>query len=196
MLYRNENRLNSDIKSMIDDALAASGLNRWQTVQKFQRAQYSRMEEVIQFFTVDIRRVGWQGRKYLIQDNILYRSERWREERRVQLDFLKSRSSSDTIDTLSAVDVARLLFAFFSGMGGSQVLQAHQMNRLIPKLLRTPAELDDNMKFRIHPGFDLILVYDQEYRIPEKVVDTLEVTTAILENGEVITMPTVTIEGV
>lgn len=170
-MYRHENQIAADLTNMLDNVLVASGLSDWQAVQQFQREQFSDMEKVVRFFSVSVNRLGWQGRKYIAPDGVLYRREFWREERRIQIDCLMSRKNTDTETTVTAVDVARLLQAYFNGLGGGAALEQYNFSRLLVENIRIPAELDDSSKFRLYPGFDLILLYDQDIDLPQDEID-------------------------
>ena len=172
-MYRYENQISADIKSVIDNALTAPGVSGWRAVQAFQREQYANMENVVQYFTVSVNRTGWQGRDYTTENGQLYRHEKWRETRRIQIDCLKERKVTDTVNTFTAVDIARLLIAFFSGYGGTDALMKKEYGRLTIENLRIPASLDNADKYRLHPGFDLLLVYDQELDIVNQAVEQI-----------------------
>lgn len=164
MQYRNDNQIAADIKAITDGFLqSVYSLKDWQTLQMYQREQDAEQENVVRFFTVSLTRMGWQGRDNKVKiDGKLYRIERWRETRRVQFDCLLSRKLTDTTNTVTAVDVARMLVAFFNGFAATQAFKELGYNRLVVKNVRIPVELDDTDRFRLYPGFDLILVYDQE----------------------------------
>lgn len=176
-MYRNENKINADIKAVIDSALQRSGITGWRAVQSFQREQYANMEKVVKFFTVSSNRTGWQGRDYTSESGTLYRIEKWRETRRVQIDCLMERKVTDTVDTITAVDITRLLVAFFSGYGGTIALEEKNFGRLQIENIRIPAALDDSERFRLYPGFDLLLVYDQDMEIITDPVSHVSVDT-------------------
>lgn len=177
-MYRKENQLNADIKSVIDNVLYASGLTGWQAVQSFQPEQYSNMERIVKFFTVDVVRDGWQGSEYQTEDGNILRIEKWRERRRVQIDCLMKRSIADTVNTITAVDVARLLTVYFNSTAGTTALFNYSFGRLVIDNIRIPASLDETEKFRLFPGFDIVLIYDQTYETTIPAVDYIAESSA------------------
>lgn len=179
MNYRNDNQIAADIKSLVDGFIRVTdALSGWETVQMYQRVQDADMDKVVRFFTVTSNRMGWQGRENAVMqsDGKMYRTERWRETRRVQFDCLKARKNSDTTSTITAVDAARLLIAFFNGFEATQAMKNLGYNRLELRNLRVPVEFDDTDRFRVWPGFDLILVYDQELTMQIPATDKLAAT--------------------
>lgn len=176
MQYRNDNQIAADIKTITDSFLqTVDDLKNWQTVQMYQREQDAAMENVIRFFTVSINRMGWQGRSNVFNgdDGNVYRTERWRETRRVQFDCLRRRQLTDTPQTLTAVDATRLLVAYFNSFAATQSMKELDYNRLVVKNVRIPVDLDDTDRFRLYPGFDLVLVYDQELTVKVASIVTL-----------------------
>lgn len=170
-MYRNENKINADIKSVLDNVLNSYGLTDWQSVQSSQPEQYANMEKIVKFFTVDVVRDGWQGSEYQSVDGNLIRIEKWRERRRVQIDCLMKRSITDTVDTITAVDVARMMSVYLNGTAGTSALFSYSFGRLLIDNVRIPASLDNTEKYRLYPGFDIVLVYDQTYETIEQIIN-------------------------
>lgn len=179
MQYRNDNQIAADIKGIVDAFIQSqAALSGWVTKQMYQRIQDANMEKVVRFFTVTVNRIGWQGRNNAVaqSDGKMYRTERWRETRRVQFDCLMSRKNTDTTATTTAVDATRLLVAYFNSFAATQAMKNLGYNRFVLKNLRIPVELDDTERFRVYPGFDLMLVYDQELTVEIPATDKLVAT--------------------
>lgn len=104
------------LKSCLEEALGRFGCSRW-TVMEFANASFQSADGVVLMNRLRSRRVGWQGHRYGIQDDVLTRIDELIDEQHWQLSVIKKRSNTTTADDALAEDVADNLVTWFNGVG-------------------------------------------------------------------------------
>ena len=104
--------------------------------------------------------------------------ERWREERSLQIDcFCKRDPATDTEETIGAEDMASRIMAYLDSYAGTQTLVSLGYGKLRIGNIRTNRSVNDSGLFELVPGFDLVILYEQEL--------TSEQTAAEQISGEI-----------
>ena len=176
MQYRNENQIYADLKTIMDGLFVSRGFTGWRALQSYQPTQWGRQSQAVTFSTVYVRRVGFQGTRYrtaldsggaLVSGSII-RQDVYREERSVQLDFFKQRDpATNAVNTVQAGDACRMAAAYLASDDGINALGALGYGLLNIRNLRNERVIGDSEQFQLLPGFDLVLVYDQEITITD-----------------------------
>ena len=176
MQYRNENQIYADLKSIMDGFFVSRGFTGWRALQSYQPTQWGRQSQTVTFSTVYVRRVGFQGTRYrtaldsggALVSGAIIRQDVYREKRSIQLDFFKQRDpATNTASTAQAGDACRMAAAYLESDDGINTLGALGYGLLNIRNLRNERVIGDSEQFQLLPGFDLVLVYDQEITITD-----------------------------
>ena len=163
---KTENQINADIKSVLENALMYCGIRDWSVMQSNPPQMQGLIDKVVRFLVVSVNRDGWQGNNERVEEisggtsSVIHR-EKFREIRRVQIDFFRKRLIVDNELTITADDVARKVLTYLDGSAGIQALREKGYNKLRTDSIRIGYGLNDSDLYQMTPGFDLMLIYDQ-----------------------------------
>ena len=80
----------------------------------------------------------------------------------IQVDcFLKCQPETDIASTWTAADMAENLLVYLNGRVGSAALRQRGYGALRMANIRIGHDLTDSERYQLHPGFDMIIRYNQ-----------------------------------
>lgn len=116
------NKTRYEIQKILADCLKAGlvafvGEDHGFGVMEFAQASLQKANRIVLMNLVRSNRIGWQGRKYPIEDDKLKRVEEWIECQHWQFHVILKKLPNPTIETMQADDVASMLITWFNGHG-------------------------------------------------------------------------------
>lgn len=123
-------------------------------VRRFAQANFNHGDKLILLNCIRTSREGWQAFKYRPTDESLKRNDEWLELQDWQFSSIKRMRQEDNEDTISAVDIANSLIAWFNGPGSLEL-----RNYGIANLLIDPTSImiynDDSDLYQRRPVFTM-----------------------------------------
>ena len=120
------------IRGNILSGLETLGYSGWD-VKEFANAHMTKADKVVLLNYIRSVRVGWQGKRYAVEDDSLRKSEEWISEQHWQIHCIAKRPSSPNAITVLSEDIADILVAWFST---SESVDMFRRNGVAPLKIR------------------------------------------------------------
>lgn len=116
------------------------------------------------------QRIGFQGRRSILCDNIMREEEHFIEEFKYRISFINKNNKKNS-------EVSNYLLSFFQSRVGVEHLRKQGIGVLkISNLWRLDYE-NDNMRYEVSEGFEMSLVVPQSYSHETGYVDSYQIST-------------------
>lgn len=149
------------------------GKNNGVGVMRFAQASFTYSDNIILLNHILTDREGWQSVRYGNVQGIEKRTDEWLENQHWQFTALKRMRQEDTVDTLSADDLANALIIWFNGKGIYDL-----KSRGLSNLLIDPHEIfvynDDSNLYQRRIVFTMKVLVSKEFSTRVDTVDSLE----------------------
>ncbi len=168
MAYKTDNQIFADIIGIIRGYLATSGQTGWRVDQGYQPRPFGQHDKLITLSHVYSVPVGFQGggdeTKITSGASVtMVHREKWREEVSMQINcFCNRQPATDTVETWTAVDMAKMLKTYFNSTAGIAALLDKGYGKLRIDNIRVGNFLNSSENYQLAPGFDLVILHEQE----------------------------------
>ena len=166
MAYKTDNRIFADVIGVFNGFLSTCGQSGWEVAQAAQPVMMGFHDKAILLSHVYTVPVGYQ--KGVDRDLPVsgggYRFthiENWLEEVRLQVTCFCVRKSTDTLDTWTAEDMAKMLKTYCNSTAGLWAFNALGYGKLRHDAVRVRSVVNDSDSYQLIASFDLVLLHEQ-----------------------------------
>jgi hypothetical protein len=172
---KNENEVFASVRAIILQGLQYFNVEGFD-VRRFAQANFNHGDGLVLMNLVDTERAGWQSCKYVLKDLGFEREDRWIEIQTYQISTIKRMRPEDTVETITAEDVATRLISWFNGVGMEELRKVGLSSFMID-----PNSIivynDDSDLYQRRPVFEVKIIVNKKFSVGQPDVDILGVRT-------------------
>lgn len=135
-------------------------------VMEFAQASFISANKIVLINPIRVKRLGWQGQKYVYNSNGLSRVDEFIEEQHWQIHTILKKSDNPTIEDRQADDIASVLVSWFNGPGCDE-LRKHGVANTRIDANQIIVYNDDSELYQKRAVFTVKIQVPKELSIPE-----------------------------
>lgn len=179
-MMRGEYEVFKILRDCCIEGLKVFGISEGLDVRRFAQANFNHGDKLVLLNFIRTTRVGWQSAKYPNTSEEYgsqkYRQDEWIEEQTYQISTIKRMLKTDSVETLSAEDMATCLISWFNGRGIEWLRERGLSNYLIdPNSIMVYN--DDSDLYQRRPVFELTIIVNKAFKLEQEDLDILGVKT-------------------
>lgn len=172
MTIKTENKIYSDVISIVNNALKFYNFNDWQVMRLYQPTKLTDIKPTIYVSYTNTTYRGWQQRSYSTKNEVFTKTEIQQEELLFQFSALKRRFPTDTIETMNGKDVLKHIKMYLVDIEkGLKELKTLGYNIYQPSEIQNPEFFDDGDNFNFMPFFTVIITTAQSLDSAQNSID-------------------------
>lgn len=172
MTIKTENKIYSDVISVINKALNLYNFTDWQVLQLYQPTKLTDIKPTIYVSYTNTTQRGWQFRNYSTKNKVYTKTENQHEELLFQFSALKRRFPTDTVETFNSKDVLKYIRMYLIDIEkGLKELKTLGYNIYQPSEIQNPEFFDDGDNFNFMPFFTVIVTTTQSLDSAQASID-------------------------
>ena len=151
-----ENQVKIIIRSKLLELLAANGLADYKVIEGNAPTKQGREIKAIYYFPISSQKIGWQGRKYQIENDVLVNEENQFYGLTIQMQGFAPPDAETT-----SLDVTQITRMLISSLSFVQHLAANGIGLQQPTDIRIIYFDNDFEQFEPDPNFDFTVTYNR-----------------------------------
>ena len=177
---RSENEVFKTIRDCIIDGLTTFGIENGVDVRRFAQANFNHGDKLVLMNFVKTSRAGFQATRYrnatIGGETKFTRRDEWIEEQTYQISCIKKMQKDDTVETITAEDIATSLITWFNGRGLDWLRERNlscypiDPNSII-------VYNDDSDLYQRRPVFNVTFIVNKSFKLAQDHADILGVET-------------------